>query len=192
MTLKELFDTYQTDKGIHGYQRLYEKLLPNPDSVDAILEVGIGTLDPAAISTTAGWFPETYLPGASLRAWRDYCPNAVVYGLDPAPDCMIVGEERIETRMCDSTDRAQIDLCVDRELDLIVDDGDHWHESQMTTLANLWPHLKVGGHYVIEDVYIANIYTIADVVGTNWHNAIIVPSQSFWFMAIAIPKGELT
>lgn len=191
MTLEELFQLHQTDKGIHGYHTLYEELLPLPTTVSSVLEVGIGTLDPEATSTTAGWFPETYRPGASLRAWRDHFPNAVVWGLDPAPDCMIEGEERIVTKLCDSTNRLQVDMCLlpDQEFDLIVDDGDHFHESQTATLANLWAHVKPGGWYVIEDVYIMNAYVIADVIGKHWHNVIMRPSRSWWFFALAIPKG---
>lgn len=189
-TLKTLFDLHLTDKGIHGYQTLYERLLPDPNVVTSVLEVGIGTLDPDAVSTTVGSFPETYCPGASLRAWRDYFPNAVVWGLDPAPDCMFDDEDRIVTKLCDSTDDAQVFQAVPSsyDFDLIVDDGDHQRESQMMTLANLWPYVRPGGWYVIEDVYIANIYTLAGVVDKAWHSAILQPSQSWWFFAIAIPK----
>lgn len=189
-TLKELFYGHQTDKGIHGYHELYEGLGLNRHDVSAVLEVGIGTLDPEAVSTTAGWFPDTYRPGASLRAWADHFPNAIVWGLDPAPDCMFHDHERILTRLCDSTSSEQIakSIPASRRFDLIVDDGDHTFASQTATLANLWPYVKPGGWYVIEDVYIANFYTMCDVIGHSWHNAIFRPSQSWWFLAIAIPK----
>ena len=36
--------------------------------------------------------------------------------------------------------------------DVIIDDGLHYDETQMTTLENLWSRVRPGGYYIIEDV----------------------------------------
>lgn len=40
-----------------------------------------------------------YRPGASLRVWRDFFPNAVIYGWDIDPSAMVYDEERIKYGM---------------------------------------------------------------------------------------------
>lgn len=185
MTLEELFNTHLTDKGTHGYHTFYEQLISNPATITTVLEVGIGTCNPDAVSTTVGWFPDHYRPGASLRAWADYFPNAHIWGIDPQPDCMFDDDPRITTILGSSTSPL-----ADLEFDVIIDDGDHSPASQLATLANLWPHVKPGGLYVIEDVYSVNIYDVADIVGlSNWCNTQLRPSQSWKFVAIAIRKA---
>jgi hypothetical protein len=49
-----------------------------------------------------GYMPDSYMPGASLRAWRDFFRNGSVHGIDVQPDCLF-SEERITTHLCDST-----------------------------------------------------------------------------------------
>ena len=37
-------------------------------------------------------------------------------------------------------------------MDLIIDDGDHTSAGQLETIAAMWPKLKPGGYYFIEDI----------------------------------------
>jgi hypothetical protein len=154
--LSTLFACHGSDKDRNGYSSLYNALfLPLKDSPVTLLEVGIGTMIPGAHSSMKGYMPDSYRPGASLRAWRDFFPNGEIHGMDVATDCML-SEDRIKTHLCDSTDPACCQLWADAHPDLafdvIVDDGSHWDLHQLATLENLWPHLKPGGYYVIEDV----------------------------------------
>lgn len=136
--LGELFAKYGSDKQSekHSYAATYESLLGGRrDSVRFVLEVGI-------------------LGGASLRAWRDYFPQARVFGVD-VDACKLIFEDRITTFVADSTkpDDLSAGLGPPHPLfDLIVDDGDHHEEKQRDTRTALWPYLKTGGVYVIEDV----------------------------------------
>lgn len=157
--LEALFDKYGTDKARNGYHTTYERILsPRRDKIRNVLEVGIGTLDPAAHSTMVGYGAAHYKPGGSLRAWRDYLPNAVIVGVDTQPDTQF-DDSRIVTALGDSTDIADMDdLFADGGFDLIIDDGDH--ERQFQTLIALWPKLSRGGVYVIEDIYSAPRPTI--------------------------------
>src|ERR1700757_1571692 len=102
-SLQEIFLFYGTDKASHGYARVYEPLLhPRKWLTYRVLEVGIGTMIPDAPSSMVGYAGDDYKPGASLRAWREYFPHAVIWGMDPAPDTQF-NEERIITRRADST-----------------------------------------------------------------------------------------
>jgi hypothetical protein len=152
-SLAELFDLYGTDKTRSGYHTTYEHLLAGRrDTITAVLEIGIGTLDPAVRSSMVGYAAPHYQPGGSLRAWRDYLPNAEIWGVDTQPDTQFT-EPRIHTALADSTDPGQLDTALqNRTFDLIIDDGDHDPRSQLLTLNNLWPRVRRGGAYIIEDV----------------------------------------
>ncbi len=189
--LQELFDRHGSDKSLHGYHNIYDPLLGSRrEQVSDVLEVGIGTLDPDAVSTMRGFSGPDYQPGASLRAWSDYFPNATIYGLDTQPDTQ-VGGGRIVTKLCDSTDAGQVNAALPPSLlfDLIVDDGDHEPDSQLATLTNLWPRVKPGGLYVIEDVHAAFYPLLVNVVGPNWYGVTFHPSTlaAGWIL-IAIPR----
>lgn len=150
--LSELFERYGTDKARNGYHVEYERILwSRRNEIRNVLEVGIGTLSPTAHSSMVGYAAPHYQPGGSLRAWRDYLPNALITGLDVQPDTQFV-DTNIVTTLGDSTDSAAMDSrFYDGYFDLIIDDGDH--AKQFQTLIALWPKLARGGIYVIEDVW---------------------------------------
>lgn len=150
-----LFDTYGSDKNINGYTPLYTQLFRHlREEPIRFLEVGIGTMIPDVPSSMVGYAQPHYTPGGSLRAWRDYFPNAEIFGFDIQPDTQISGEERIRTFLCDSTQKEQVNKTIPfhNVFDIIIDDGSHYHEHQLQTLENLYPLLKTGGVYIIEDI----------------------------------------
>lgn len=143
-----------TDKFASNYHPVYDKFLePIRNNKINLLEIGLGTITHGP-SNMFGWKEQNvdYLPGASLKAFRDYFPNGLIYGVDIQPDCMFT-DERIETFLFNSTDN---DLCnanlKDMEFDVIIDDGDHSANFQIKTFENLYHRLKLGGYYFIEDV----------------------------------------
>ena len=153
--LGQLFATHGSDKDRNGYTSLYNALLlPLKFWPMTLLEIGIGTMLPGN-SSMKGYMPDSYQPGASLRAWQDFFPKGEIPGMDVQQDCLI-SEARIATHLCDSTDadscRAWIDAHPDLAFDVIVDDGSHWDLHQLATLRNLFPLVRPGGFYVIEDV----------------------------------------
>jgi hypothetical protein len=154
-SLAELFTKYGTDKeAIHHYSGFYECLFQaRRFDIKSLLEIGIGTLIPEAHSSMCEFALEGYKPGGSLRAWRDYFPNAHIYGIDVMPDTQF-SEERITTYICDSTNpEAVLNTPIPREFDIIIDDGAHETEHQLATLKNLFPSLRPNGIYVAEDTY---------------------------------------
>lgn len=156
LDLDETLDRHGSDKqNSHGYAAVYHSMFKHlRDQPLTLLEIGIGTLIPGAQSSMYGYDLPGYRQGASLRAWRDYFPNAVVHGVDVQPDTMISGEDRIVTAICDSTDAAAVEAYLKGSagFDIIIDDGIHVPELQLKTLRNFYAGLRPNGIYVIEDV----------------------------------------
>jgi hypothetical protein len=155
MDLFELVEKYGTDKTLSKYTYTYDELFNNIKyKTTSILEIGLGTLNPSIPSSFSGNTQHFshYKPGGSLRVWRDFFPNAQVYGIDIAKDCMFT-EERIKTFLFDSAEKEYCDYYLDNlEFDIIIDDGNHDPKYQVKTLKNLFPKLKENGIYIIEDI----------------------------------------
>ncbi|MGA0607744.1 hypothetical protein ACO2Q0_17265 [Phenylobacterium sp. VNQ135] len=162
--LTSLCETYGTDKGSfsmkgrpfkwppHTYADFYERFFGHcREYVRNVFECGLGTNNPELISSmgVAG------KPGASLRMWRDYFPNAEIVGADIDGDILFT-EERIRTFQCDQTDPEAIarlwEQVGDVKFDLMIDDGLHTAKAAVTLLRNSLQRLKPGGFYIIEDV----------------------------------------
>ena len=170
-SIRELLDREGSDKG-KLYGGLYDVLLqPHRQTIRCVVEIGIGTLLPEAVSSMVGYAAEHYRPGGSLRAWRNFLPKAEIYGLDVAPDTQFSDEPRIHTYLCDSTDAGPTRQMLTRLLsqithqpDLIVDDGLHDVTSQIMTLKNFLPALRDGGLYVVEDVWGDDLLKLIDAL----------------------------
>ena len=121
------------------------------EQVEAVFECGIGTSN-SSFSASMG---SSYTPGASLRVWKDYFPNALVFGIDIDP-LVLFQEERIRTYLCDQTSETQVRQLFtaigQRDFDLIVDDGLHSFYAGLRLFQNASHRLKNSGSYVIEDV----------------------------------------
>jgi hypothetical protein len=152
-TLRQLIDVYGSDKNLNQYTPIYQSIFyPLKDNNINILEIGIGTMIPNVPSSMVGYGQGDYKPGASLRAFRDFFPNGQIYGGDVQQDCMFE-EERIKTFLFDSTNINQCNKALgDLTFDIIIDDGLHEAEPQLNTFSNLFPRLKNGGYYFIEDI----------------------------------------
>lgn len=148
------FEKHLSDKGANGYSDVYDEVFsPRRNNEVTVLEIGIGTLV-VAHSNMLFWKDThpTYLPGASLRAFRDYFPNGYIYGIDVQVDCMF-SEERIETYLLDSKDMRTTEMFFGSiKFDFVIDDGDHNYLSQIKTFENFFPRIKEGGAYILEDL----------------------------------------
>lgn len=156
MDLSSLFNHYGSDKDRNGYSHLYSIMFDHikNDKLN-ILEVGIGTMKPNVCSSMKNYMPDTYRPGASHRAWRDYFVNSNIYGADIQDDTQF-SENRITTFLVDSTNKTEVDRLmeiVNIKFDIIIDDGWHLDDAQIKTLENFFPYLNENGIYVIEDIY---------------------------------------
>lgn len=147
--LASLFEQYGSDKaGTHNYHLLYSQII-SADS-EKILEIGLGTNNKNVVSNMGN----TGHPGSSLRAFRDFCPKAHVYGADFDSE-VLFEEDRISTFWTDQTsDVAMRDFFVQLPdgFDLIIDDGLHSPHANLRTLSFSLEKIRVGGWIIIEDI----------------------------------------
>lgn len=152
LSLTELMNKYGSDKGDrNGYTEVYEKLLKEKrNTIKIVIEIGIGTNDPKLFSSMG----VNGKPGASLRAWRDYCPNAQIYGLDVDRN-VLFSERSISTAFVDQLNIdtfAPVKNLINEPFDLVIIDGLHTPRADFNSLVELLPNLKSDGDFFIEDV----------------------------------------
>ncbi|KQR33627.1 hypothetical protein ASF91_06505 [Rhizobium sp. Leaf155] len=164
--LKNLFNKYGSDKSRHGYVPIYSQIFRSFEKRDlTLLEVGLGTNNPALISSMGSGGK----PGASLRAFRDYLPEATIFGADIDKD-ILFSEDRIKTGWVDQTDLQSFHQLNDkfgrREFDIVIDDGLHSTEANMNTLLFWRAAAAPGGWMVIEDIPERTIHV--------WHTVVFL------------------
>jgi len=154
--LKRLFDHYGSDKAtLHNYHYLYGRILSAPETVESILEVGLGTNN----TDTPSNMGPAGRPGASLRAFCDHLPRAKVFGAD-VDRRVLFQENRISTFFVDQTDSTTVEALgksLPDDMDLIIDDGLHAPDANIAIMALAIPKVKIGGWIVIEDIAPASI-----------------------------------
>lgn len=150
LTLAEIFQKTGTDKlWRHGYHHYYEKELAPYRDIDGlrILEIGADS-------------------GISLGAWMDYFKNpesvqGVAYKVDAnaakKKACEIMPDacERLQIYSLDQSDVNALANMVQQNpagWDIIIDDGSHLPQHQLISFQRLWPNIRPGGLYVIEDI----------------------------------------
>lgn len=86
--------------------------------------------------------------GESLRMWKNEFPGARIVGLDINPNCG-------KPEGCEVVIGSQDDPEVLRslgEFDVVVDDGSHLNRHILASFKALWPKVRPGGMYAIEDL----------------------------------------
>lgn len=145
MNLNSIFNRHYTDKGdtagaAHNYAPIYEIYMePRRNSSLNFGEIGIDF-------------------GKSLSAWEEYFPKAQIYAAD------------FDDKSHKATDRIHIGRADQRSfkslmdwashvpnLDFFIDDGGHAMDHQQITFAVLFPIMKSGGVYFIEDAHTSNL-----------------------------------
>ena len=147
-----LLDLYGSDKSNpHNYHVLYNEVLREMrQSISTVLEIGIGSnnLDVVSNMGVKG------KPEASLRAFRDWFPNAMIYGADI--DTRILFKERmINTFYVNQLDLSSLDELkekIPKSIDLIIIDGLHTPRADFNSILKFLPILSKGGNMFIEDV----------------------------------------
>ena len=135
-TLNEIGLWHKTDKSTmtHCYLGVYESYLKDwREKEFTLLEIGVAA-------------------GNSLKMWREYFPKAKVYGIDINPDCAGYGEGIF---IGTQTDTAFLDSVLEKigAPDVIIDDGSHVGLDMIFTFRHLFPKMKAGGLYVVEDTH---------------------------------------
>lgn len=94
--------------------------------------------------------------GGSLQMWRHYLGRrAAVVGFDIEPRVTELTEPGIDVLVGDQSDPVFLKSLCDGygPFDIVLDDGSHLPEHQIVSITHLWPHLAVGGVYLVEDLH---------------------------------------
>ncbi len=142
-SLEDLACRFGTDKWgtVHWYTPHYEHHFARfADERVRVLEIGIGGYhDPRS-------------GGGSLRMWQQFFRRGTVFGLDVYEKTVDV--PRVHTLRGDQGNAEYLSDMAEEHgpFDIIVDDGSHLNEHVLTSFNALFPHLKDGGVYAIEDM----------------------------------------
>ena len=94
--------------------------------------------------------------GGSLRLWKEYFGAKVrLYGIDVDPSCKQLQKEGFHVFIGDQTDAKFMTDLMKRigPIDILIDDGGHTTDQQIMTFLMLFPLVKDGGVYIVEDVH---------------------------------------
>jgi SAM-dependent methyltransferase len=162
--LSAIMAQYGSDKGSpgnnghHNYTILYYPLFnPVRHAQLRVFELGLGTNNVNIPSNMgAGGHP-----GASLRGWKQFFPNAKVFGADIDKN-ILFEEDRIKTFYCDQCSSLAIKEMWDnpklqKKFHIIVEDGLHTFSANVCFFENSIHKLKRGGIFVIEDIVRSDI-----------------------------------
>lgn len=143
-SLDNLAIKFGTDKSSqwHNYARIYERYFDSFRTKQIrFLEIG-------------------FLLGHSAQMWQEYFVNAELFFIDVDPACIQKAANILKSRsklfILNQADISQLNNFVSQtggQLDIILDDGGHRMEQQINSFKVLFPILKSGGMYVIEDLH---------------------------------------
>ena len=152
-TLDDLAIKYGTDKSSkwHDFANIYEKYFDKIKTQKLVfMEIGIA---------------QAY----SARMFEEYFQNSKLYFLDNCPGDVNIGKRVLSNRskcfLIDAGNKEQLTNFVKSEgelFDIIIDDAGHQMKQQITSFEVLFPYVKSGGVYVIEDLYIS--YQDGDII----------------------------
>jgi len=121
----------------HGYTDTYYKLFANEKyEYQDVCEIGVQS-------------------GASHLMWEEFFPNATIYGIDLGTDPLYknVSRNRIKVLIADQSDENTIlEYFKNITFNVVIDVGSHLCKHHQQTFRFLWPKVKSGGYYIIEDL----------------------------------------
>lgn len=134
---------FGSDKnGNHFYTQHYDNyFFKFRKKKNIVIEVGVGG------------YRESNSGGCSLKMWKAYFTKSLIYGID-IYDKSFLDESRVKTFKGDQTDIDFLESVIIKtgQPDIIIDDGSHISMHTIETFRFLFPKLKSGGFYVIEDL----------------------------------------
>jgi len=94
--------------------------------------------------------------GGSLRLWRKYFgPAAQITGIDVDPECSKYSSEGFNVSIGDQSDPEFLATVAEKygPFDIVIDDGGHSARQQFVSYEILFPNVKDGGIYLVEDLH---------------------------------------
>ena len=194
--LCEIIERWGSDKGkvssetesFHNYTRLYYHIFKGRRyNKLRIFELGIGTNN-TKILCNMGIDGK---PGASLRAWTEFFPDSRVFAADIDNE-ILFQTDRISTFYCDQTKADVIQAMWFNNVnlwtgfDIIIDDGLHRFDPNVTFFENSVHKLNVGGIFIIEDVGTSIMYKYKDAI-VKWSEK--YPNIEFRLISLKHPTN---
>ncbi len=186
--LRNLCNYYGTEKPLPLYL-LYADILSRRDEIRTVAEIGLGTNNTDVVSNMGSGFK----PGASQRAFRDFLPNAKIFGAD-VDKRVLFQEDRIFCSFVDQTVPESINQWLSKikePIDLIIDDGLHSPNANLATLACSLDYIKDGGWIIIEDIGSTSLdiwYVVAHLLSPKYLCNIFFSSGDGYIFAVQKPK----
>jgi cephalosporin hydroxylase len=140
--LTDIANYHTVDKGTeyyekHGYTELYSNYIPETGKF-TLLEIGV-------------WH------GDSLRMWEEYNPELNIHAVDIDPDVLnfMNPSDKSVIHIGDQSDKEFMEdvVVASGAPDFIIDDGSHRYDDIIKAFDILYPKLKSGGYYFIEDLH---------------------------------------
>lgn len=109
-----------------------------------MLEIGFGVGEPTAGSSTELW--RTVFPGAEIHI-MEYADSPLLVPYSQAFNFKLHRGDQSNL-----TTLAAVAASAPGGFDIIIDDGGHKMRHQLMSMTGLWPHVRPGGVYIVEDV----------------------------------------
>ena len=111
-------------------------------NIKKILEIGIGGHE------------HEYIGGESLRVLKFFFNNAYIYAID-IMEKSFLDSKSVKTLVCNEGDKSKMKEISNQigNLDLVIDDGSHLPNNQISNFEIFFEKLNNGGVYIIEDLY---------------------------------------
>ena len=173
---KQIAAKHGTDKTKdHEYHNMYGKILGTMKYKRlSLLEIGLGC-------------NMNYGPGRSIPVWRDFLPKVNLSILEYDGNCAEKFRSKVEQLFIgDQSDFKTLkEVAKGGPYDVIVDDGGHQVTQQINSLIGLWPALKSGGVYFIEDLHLYSYkeFNNPDMSTFDWIqklNLLLISSVPYW------------
>lgn len=138
--LDNLATQYKTDKSSqhHSYTKIYDFYFRNIRLKPLkFLEIGI-------------------FCGSSVMMWENYLENSELHFIDITYENLVYNPIRSHLHLVDQSNASSLMRFIEEvggNFDVILDDGGHTMDQQITSFKTLFPFVKSGGVYIIEDLH---------------------------------------
>jgi cephalosporin hydroxylase len=141
--LEELAIEYGTDKQMksgHGYTEVYHNLFNS---------LRLNKMKVMELGVREGW---------SINMWAEYFPNSEIWCIDNNAEGLCPSSfecKRINFHLCSQDDQIALSKIHEQsgDYDIIIDDCSHISHLTIASFEIMYPFLKKGGLYIIEDLH---------------------------------------
>lgn len=171
----------------HHYEMMYGMFLmplQKASTPPKIFEIGLGCDYP-------------WGTGVSQKMWKSMFPQSEIWGADVNKECVEKSRKDgefsgIHLLHGDQKDSATLDRWIQEtgggDFDVIIDDGGHSNLMIMSSFEKLFPKMKPGGLYFIEDMSVGRGAPWKDWVDDTNGKAVVVDVVKDWIEQLTVPQ----